>query len=281
MKLSSLLSILLVLSVLFLRYESSIVMPYMCLERCGFTKTDIADHLEQIQDNFKTIGQVVSFEKFNLGSNSYLVTNNLTDAMKTLKTYGTPTLMPMISTFGETAHEQLKNCRELFINPDPFIKQAVETALSEGFQGYSIDLEPASGTTDEDGVNYAAFLDKFATELHKHDLLLGVDMANWAKIWNLELISKTEIDWAISMSTYAGDIDVFTKYLDSYVSIFGKDRLMAGIMTVNPNTNKPYTDTELKERFDAVTQRGVTKIAIWDMPLPDNWIPFVNDFINN
>ena len=56
--------------------------------------------------------------------------------------------------------------RELFSNPDPFIKSAVKEIVKSGFDGYNIDFEPYDGKgSNNDGVRYGLFLDKFAAEL--------------------------------------------------------------------------------------------------------------------
>ena len=53
-------------------------------------------------------------------------------------------------------------------NPDNFISSAVQEIENKDFQGYNIDFEPYDGkSTNQDGINYGIFLNKFANALHK------------------------------------------------------------------------------------------------------------------
>jgi len=64
-----------------------IVLPWMCLERCGGNSSSIASALDDIEHH-STISSAVAFEKYNLGANSQLVLNNLTDVEIPLRQAG-------------------------------------------------------------------------------------------------------------------------------------------------------------------------------------------------
>lgn len=59
------------------------------------------------------------------------------------------------------------------------------------------------------------------------------------------------------------------------------DKYVCGLATMHesgPESGKPFNATELAWRFDLLKERGVTRIAMWDMPLPDLWLPFLTAF---
>jgi len=152
------------------------VMPWMCLERCGSSSIDIYHHLQQIADHLDVINSV-SFEKYNLGANSKLIVNNLTDVLPALQNLGVATF-PMISSY-PYPKEFIEWCRQVFDNPTPFIQTCIEEAQKYGYSGYNVDFEPTIGIQDGDGKRYAQFLDKFAKALHSVGRILTIDIATW------------------------------------------------------------------------------------------------------
>jgi hypothetical protein len=189
----------------------------------------------------------------------------------------------MISTYSDTPPhrppEVIDHVRKVCSNPDAFILTAIQEGMRNGYAGFNVDFE-ASGGTEEDAVNFAKFLDKFATELHNFDMELTVDAATWDPIWNFTLIGATNIDRVLTMSTYAGSSEAFLKALAYGVETIGPKKLGVGVETVNPNTGKPYTEDELKLRFDAIEKNGVDEIDIWVAPVPENWWSFLENFVN-
>jgi hypothetical protein len=63
------------------------VMPWMCLERCGFNTTQIVEQLKQLNEHRNVI-TAVAFEMFNLGPNSTLITNELFNPLPAIKSMG-------------------------------------------------------------------------------------------------------------------------------------------------------------------------------------------------
>ena len=88
--------------------------------------------------------------------------------------------------------------RRLFSNPNPFITAAVAAAKDLGLDGYNLDFEPygavnlQAGVTNDDGLAYAAFIDKFAAALHAQNMELSVDYFSNLAIWNLGAMNSTE-----------------------------------------------------------------------------------------
>ncbi|KYQ89114.1 hypothetical protein DLAC_10349 [Tieghemostelium lacteum] len=244
-------------------------MPWMGLER---TQENITSDLEQIEQ-YSTFLTAVSFERFNLGSNSQLIVNNFTDVQEPIQSKGLWTL-PMVSTCCPWGRpEVIEWVRELAANPQPFINEAIQHALDEGFTGYNLDIEPLNGTS-EDAELYSQFLDQFATELHSIGKILTVDVASYTEFWNFTLIASTQVDYLMTMSTYAGTYTGFQQALQYATQTIPLKKLIVGMMTVDDN-NQPFTDQELTQRFQLLASYNINQIAIWDSPIPSNWIPFL------
>jgi len=252
------------------------VMPWMCLERCGFTSQQINEQLDQIH-KIKEILSAVSFEKYNLGPNSTLVTNNLTDVCDTIQKDGLET-WPMISSYPYPPNF-MDWMRQLFANPQPFILTCVEQGLKYGYTGYNVDWEPTVDATPQDSVSYANFLSLFARELHLVGMKLSVDSASWSPLWNYTLLSQSKTDIVITMDTYAGAGSGWDNLLDTAVDEVGVDKLGVGLETVDPNTNAPLSLEDVAYRFQQIEKKGVKEIDIWSTPIPDSWIPFLSQFV--
>jgi hypothetical protein len=42
---------------------------------------------------------------------------------------------------------------------------------------------------------------------------------------------------------------------------------------------KPFTAAQLAERFNLIAQHGIDEIDIWDMPVPQAWLPLLEKFL--
>ena len=168
--------------------------------------------------------------------------------------------------------------RQVFQNPKPFLNSCVEEAIKYNYKGYNLDWEPTDNVTEQDGNDYAKFINIFANQLHQHDLKLSVDIATWSPIWNYDMIAKTNIDKAISMGTYTSTDTSFTTQLDLLIDSFGIQYSGVGLETVNASTNGRIPLNEVSYRFQEMKLRNVTEIDIRDMPIPPLWWPFLEDF---
>ena len=140
------------------------VMMWLCLEFCDETPEQIRDHLLSIERH-KDVLQAVSFEKYTLGPNSTLVDNELTEVSFQLNRIGVET-WPLLSSFPHP-DEFIDWMRQVFENPQPFITSCIQAAKKYDYVGWNLDWEPTGNdVTDEDGVNYAKFIDTFAKALH-------------------------------------------------------------------------------------------------------------------
>ena len=184
--------------------NSNEIMSWLCLERCGDNSTYIQYQLNQIQANVNRF-KSISFEIYNLGPNSTLIQNNLTDVSNIINAMGLETYA-MISSYPYPSNF-IDYMREVFNNPTPFINDCIINAKEKKLTGYNIDWEPTNSDdiTQEDSINYANFLNRFSNEMHKHDIKVSVDIGLWSPIWNLTAISNTNIDQIITMNTYTNN----------------------------------------------------------------------------
>jgi len=257
--------------------SSKKVTTWMCLERCGDNSSMIAYELEQIKTNLQLISGV-SFEMYNLGPNSTLLKNNLTLVGPTLVEFGIETY-PMISSYPYPP-DFIDWMRQVFKNPNPFLFSVVTECFNYGFTGINVDWEPTVGGTEQDAIDYANFLTYISRKLHQFGLKVTVDIAHWNQIWNWTLLSNSEVDNLFLMDTYTGNFTYFEKYLSKAVNTIDEKKLGIGLESVNDdNHNLPYTEEELKERFNLIKQYDINQIDIWDMPIPDIWWPFISEFV--
>ena len=64
--------------------------------------------------------------------------------------------------------------REVFKNPQPFIDSCISEAQYYGYTGFNIDWEPVYGATSEDAILYADFINTLSTQLHQHNIKVGI-----------------------------------------------------------------------------------------------------------
>jgi len=256
-------------------------MPWMCLEVCNQTSAQIKGQMDQIYQNLNLFSRV-SFELFNLGPNGILVRNNLTVVHKRLTSWGVETF-PMISSF-PYPKEFISWMRQLFNDSaagDRFISTCIDIMLQEHFTGLNVDWEPHVGATPQDALDYANFLNKFAKRAHAYGKQITVDIGGWSPIWDWKSLAATEVDKVITMSTYTNNFTRYLIELKAGINIIGAKKLGVGLSTMNLKTNQPFNLSEIQWRFDSIKNAGVNidEIDMWLAPVPDNWLPFINNFL--
>ena len=251
---------------------SPLAMPWLCLEVCGDSSTQITADVAQVTSNSRVLN-AASFENYNLGPNSSLIKNNLTDVIPQLKSAGVLTLA-MVSSFPYPP-EFLTWMRQVFASPQPFIDACVSAAAAEGFSGFNIDWEPAHDKpTAADADAYAGFLDTLARALHTHGLLVTVDVATWSQIWNLTAIGATAVDAIFTMNTYTAGDPLWLEQLREDVAAVPLDKLVVGLETTRSG-NMPYNVSDIALRFDAIKAAGVRRVGLWASPVPAAFLPFL------
>lgn len=249
------------------------VMPWMCLERC---KENITNDLAQLH-RIKGILSAVSFEAYDLDFGAVLKDNGFTRVFSEIRGMGLEGIA-MITT------ANMNKVRELWTNTSYFIDQAVAEIVRQDYDGYNIDFEPSSGPTptEEDAKLFAKFVDDFAKRLHSigRGYKLSVDVAMWSPLLDYDLLAATEVDTVMTMDTYCGDDSLFLTRVDNAVEKIGLKKLGIGLEIVNPNTGKPFTEEQMKLRFDKIKASDVGEIDIWECPIPELWLPYLEDFVN-
>jgi len=247
------------------------VMPWMCLERCNETSRDIQANLQQIIDHKADIS-AVAFELFNLGPNSSLIINNFTRVDLILRQQGLETYA-MVSSYPYPP-QFLDWMRQLFKNPEPFIKDAITQIQHYGFTGYNIDFEPTVNGTIQDSENYVIFLSKFASILHSVGKKLTVDVSEWNPIWNWEAIGKSGVDTVMVMSTYSKKLDIWEKAFQKAIQ-----EIPLNVLGIGLECDVGLTPSDLQPRFDMIKKYNVQEIDIWRSRIPDDWWPFIHNFV--
>jgi hypothetical protein len=250
------------------------VMPWMCLERCNETSTDIQNNLQQIKNNANVLS-AVAFELFNLGPHSQLIVNDFTRVDNIISQWGLDTYA-MVSSFPYPP-EFLDWLRQLFANPDPFIDEAVKQAKKYGFTGYNLDFEPTSTATPDDCHHYVKFLTTFSNAMHEYNIKVTVDIADWNGLWcDWALFGNSSVDKVMTMSTYTKNFNTFSTKLDKAVTLIPLNVLGVGL-----ECDVGLTSDDMSKRFDLINAAGVQEIDIWKSPVPDFWWPLIQQFVAN
>mmetsp|Transcript_15534 Transcript_15534/g.23301 ORF Transcript_15534/g.23301 Transcript_15534/m.23301 type:complete len:285 (+) Transcript_15534:37-891(+) len=255
------------------------VLVWMCLERCGGNSTTIHQNVQQVQQLVQSqLLNEVAFELFNLGPNSTLVSNNLTDINNILK-HQVPSVSryAMVSSY-PYPDQFIDWMRQLFANPQPFTAHCIEEMHTRQLDGFNIDFEPSTGATQADGIAYAQWLNQFSLDIQQAGGRVSADVASWSPIWNLTDIGSSSINTVLTMSTYTGTFSSFERALNQAQTDIPAQKLAIGLQTTNTQTNAPYTDQELSQRFDLLIKNNVQALGIWLAPIPKNWIPYLKDF---
>lgn len=265
----------LALTVLAVVAEKKRVMTWLCLEFCEESQDDIALDLNQLKMNVDAL-TAVSFEKYTLGPNMTLVDNELTPVSDDINEMGLEA-WPLLSSYPHYP-EFIDWMRQVFANPQPFIDQCVSEAKKYGYFGYNLDWEPTDDCTEQDGNDYAAFIQTFSRALHDEGLKVSVDFASWSPVWNLTAIAETEADYIISMSTYTNNDDSFSSQLNKLVTAVDLGRAGVGLETVNASDGSRLPLDEVKWRFDQIEAAGVREVDLWRSPVPPLWWPMIKKF---
>lgn len=239
--------------------------------------TDIA--LSQLKTNSEIVNQV-SFGGFSVSANLTFVDNLNRTILSAIHDL-TLESHPIIGGGSITA------LRQLFSNvngsADTFIAAATSTAVSLNLNGYNIDFEPYNqDSTYADGLLFASFADKFAKELHKHNVQLSIDYFSNLPFWNIGALNSTQVDTLISMDTYVPSNNSFEIYFNIAQAHIDLTRLGVGMCTgVRPPPFTPFgpdpcginvwTKEKVDERILFLLEKKVSQINLWVLPIPEVW----------
>ena len=280
------------------------VMPWMCLEDCGATAAQIAAQLAQLAT--PGVFTAAAFEDYDLGADG---TVNKTGARSrvsgAVKAMGLGSHAMIVSW-------DLDPIRLVFANPQRFIDSVISKILDvEGSNVTAINLDwephgsaPPLGPvpTPADGAAYAAFLDVFAKAMHARGVQVSVDIATWTDFWDYRAIGATAVDCGCrvlpahcafareflfptpphaphrlplaragvcDMETYSASLSAFTKQVAFAAPLVPASKYVVGLET------HPFNVSELASRFSYLKSMQINKVAIWDTPMPDAWMPYL------
>ena len=202
---------------------------------------------------------------------------------------------------------------------DAFIGVLVNDAQKYGYDGINIDFEAYGNLTDpsfppylQDGIDFAAFLSRFARACHKVGIALSVDTdtpageceprANgngrnhgqpcpwYTRLYNwdsLAVASRGDIDKVITMSTYTWGETSFMNHILWMTWFIEVENTGIGLCPwCIEHAKVTPTQAQLKYRFDTISKFGFNEIDVW-MVAPDPkllaafdlWNPFLADFL--
>ena len=255
-----------------------------------------SEALSEINEHKNVIDQI-SFGGYSVTANGTFAGGANVTLIKQLKSFGIES-WPLIGC-GST-----ETLRALMSNPDNFISSAVQEIENKDFQGYNIDFEPYDGkSTNQDGINYGIFLNKFANALHKVNKKLSVDYFSNLPIWNLGAMNSSSTDYFISMDTYVQENSTFEAYLNIAQSKFNGKRIGVGMCAgTRPPPYTPYgpdpcpinawTEEQLEERFQYLDnlimsskktgsdEMPFSQINMWVLPVGDSWWKKIEIYFN-
>jgi len=244
------------------------VMPWMCLERCG---EDIETDLAEILRLGPSVFPLVSIEAYDLDWGANIKDCGYSRVGPKLTNAGIM-VEPMITT------ANIGKLRDLWKDPKGFVTQAMTVARNNKawITGFNIDFEPEGGEdpTHEDAVQFANFVDLFAKALHAEGFKLTVDIANWCSLFEDDILAKTDVDRFITMSTYSVGIERFEEIVKDKAAAYG------GKAAIGISTGYHFTGEDIKARLDIVRQANIDTFAIWEAPVPSDWISYLKAFVS-
>ena len=250
--------------------------------QCGFNSTAITAQLAQLGAAAGVFTHAAA-EDYDLCANG-------TACKKTRRSAVSARLAALnISAQAMIVSWDLDEIRAAFAAPQAFIASVLAIFTAEpALAGVNIDFEPhgtnppvGPAPTAADAAAFAALLDATADAVHAVGKTISVDIATWTPFWDYGALNRTRVDWLCDMESYNADFAFFKKQVAFAMAHVAPEKYVCGLATTHesgPNSGKPFNDTELAWRFDFLRAQGVQKIAMWDTPLPANWLPFLAAF---
>ena len=209
------------------------------------------------------------FESYNLGPNSSLVANALTDVAPAVRALGLEA-WAMVSTHPYPP-QTLAWMRAVFAAPARFIAAATAAARARNLTGFNIDWEPPSGAgaptpTPQDAASFAAFLDALARALQAEGRQLSVAVAAWSPVWDLRAIGATAVNRVAFMGTYTAPAGEWAAQLALALASVPLRKLVVGL-----ETGGSVNASGVAQRFAALQAAGVRAVGVWRAPVPEEW----------
>lgn len=206
-----------------------------------------------------------------------------------------------MKTFPILGCSELAWARKAFQNVEAFTATLVNEITKYGFDGYNIDIEPATNVsdpssatnpTDDDAAQFAKFLTHLADAMHALDppRTITVDTMSvvgacrstyhypknlepcpWIRrFWNFQMLAESTLDKALTMDTYTQNDTEFPLDMLYNQWYFPLDRLGIGLCPwcwVNGGMTGgvPPTQEELHSRFQSIYADGVLELDLWEL----------------
>eukprot|EP01102_Stenamoeba_stenopodia_P008513 TRINITY_DN2453_c0_g2_i1.p2 TRINITY_DN2453_c0_g2~~TRINITY_DN2453_c0_g2_i1.p2 ORF type:complete len:113 (-),score=25.43 TRINITY_DN2453_c0_g2_i1:344-682(-) len=112
-------------------------------------------------------------------------------------------------------------------------------------------------------------------------MTLSVDVASWnTNLWNFSRIANTAVDFVMTMDTYGSNFTQWQHDFQFAVQNIPPNKLGIGLESTHPD-GRPWTNTELQERFQMIAEYNIQQLDIWDLPLSDSMLSYLQTFMNS
>ena len=253
------------------------VLPWACLEQCD-TATAITAYSKQLVTN-AALFSGLSYEHYTVAWNGAAsVLSPITDGLAMAQAAKLPAYPMLIGT-------DIGQIRAMFQDStQSALKTLVADSVTNWYRGIQIDLEPVYGATVTDGANFAAWILQLDTMLSSAGSPSCVIVAYqdshpfWPPSAMRTVANTSKAVYFVSMATYVNDFSIFQNSLKTGLATYGS-RYIAGMEIVQDDGSghamPAYTSDQLQPRFTALTAAGLTRIALWDLPIAPAWLPFI------
>jgi len=194
------------------------------------------------------------------------------DYLKQAKALGF-SLLPLVYEDRTLTGGLLAVLRRLFANPTTFFTSAIKYVKEYNLDGFNVDFETTEVLTMQDHLELNMFLDAFAAIMQSMDKILTMDINNDFPLFNHTMLSQTSLNKFILMDTYFPGLPIFVQDVGFYLQHYPPARIGMGFLSCGYNT------TELMLRLELAIQLGIAEVDIWAAPLPKDWPPYFQDFL--
>ena len=251
--------------------QSRYVSTWLCLEDCGASSSQIAADLAQLAS--PGVFTAAAFEAYDLLADGTVgISHQRSRVSGAIRALGLRSEAMVVAWETNATRAALADAPRFIASLDAVVLAREGANLT----GINLDFEPDGNShpdgpepTPADGVAFAAFLNHVADFLHSRGLTLSVDIATWSPFWNWALLAETRVDWLMDMESYQASWPAFEKAVTQAHKLLPADKYVAGMET------HAFNASELEQRFALFKNLTIRKVAIWDSPVPETWLPFL------
>ena len=273
------------------------VMPWMCLERCGFNSSQVMDHVATLKRHRHIIHRV-AYHWMDLQADGTFSSPGWTDVGPALREFG-------VETYGMLTSWSLPGIRQVIYNTTAatqLVTNLARAAVREGMAGINFDWEPMHQPANATDAKHLADFFVLARKVAFHatngsSLKMTLCISTWNHIWNYSELSHAMTvqpgtsegnsagpTWfptgeLMTMNTYTANDKAFTSGLHMSIRDIANTTLVVGLYSHNNHDPlQKMNSTEVAFRMGALAVEGICRIAIWATPLPEWWWPQLEQF---